>query len=144
MTVAPGATAVTFPELEPMVAKLVLLLLHEPPPVASLRVTEEVPAQAVDGPEIVAGKGFTVTTVFATHPFVLVNVIFAVPANPPAMIPVALLIFATETLLLDHVPALASLSVEGDPEQKVVRPVIAGGSGLTVIVVVTVQPARLV
>ena len=43
------------------------LLLHVPPALASVSVTE-LPVQICDGPLIIAGKLFTVTVVVVIHP----------------------------------------------------------------------------
>jgi hypothetical protein len=56
----PAETPVTTPLDEPAAANVVLLLLHVPPVVTSLNVTEE-PAQTTVVPDIDAGNGFTVT-----------------------------------------------------------------------------------
>ena len=63
ITVAPGALPVTTPDIEPIVA-FVLLLLQVPPVVASLKVMDD-PTHTAVGPVIVAGEGFTVTVVVA-------------------------------------------------------------------------------
>lgn len=62
----PVAIPVTIPKPE-TVATAVLLLLHIPPAVASLRAIVA-PAHTVVGPVIADGKGFTVTTVVMLQP----------------------------------------------------------------------------
>ena len=51
----------------PTVAKLVLLLLHVPPPVVDDRVVV-LPTHTVAVPVKIAGSAFTVTTVVLTQP----------------------------------------------------------------------------
>jgi len=65
MVVVPGPTPVTSPAV-PMVAALVLLLLHVPPLVASVKVVVE-PAQSEVSPET-DDKGFIVTGWVVLHP----------------------------------------------------------------------------
>jgi hypothetical protein len=60
MVVVPGAKAVTTPVPEPIVATAGVLLLHTPPVEASVNVTTS-PTQILEGPEMFAGKGLTVT-----------------------------------------------------------------------------------
>ena len=65
------------------------------------------------------------------------------PPGPglPVSNPVAEPMVATDVLLLLHVPpVVASINVVVAPAQIVVAPVIAPGSGFTVIVVVVGQP----
>ena len=62
----PAATPETMPELVPIVATLVLLLVQVPPPVFERVVVE--PAQTVAVPVIADGNGFTVTTVVVIQP----------------------------------------------------------------------------
>jgi hypothetical protein len=66
MTTFPIETPVTIP-VDPTVAIAVLLLLHVPPDVASVKVTD-VPGQIVAGSVITgatAGKGITVSVLVA-------------------------------------------------------------------------------
>ena len=56
----------TIPELVPIVATMVLLLTHVPPPVLERVVVE--PAQTVAVPVIADGNGLTVTTVVVMQP----------------------------------------------------------------------------
>ena len=65
--VVPVASASTSPELEPIVATAVLLLLQVPPPDASLSWVN-IPAQLLNMPDIAAGKGLTVMVVVAVQP----------------------------------------------------------------------------
>ena len=52
---------------EPMVALVTSLLLHVPPPVASVNVSVD-PLQIVSEPAIAAGTGFTVDAVVVLQP----------------------------------------------------------------------------
>jgi hypothetical protein len=56
----PAEIPVNRPVVDPTVAIPILLLLHVQPVVASVNVSE-LPAQAMERPEIAAGVGFTVT-----------------------------------------------------------------------------------
>ena len=67
----PVATPVTIPDDVPTVAIPVLLLLHVPPLVASLRVVVK-PMQTVAVPLTDAGNGLTVTTTVATQPVAII------------------------------------------------------------------------
>lgn len=58
----PADTPVTTPVVDAAVAIEVLLLIHVPPLVASVRVVA-LPAQTLKVPAIAAGAGFTVITV---------------------------------------------------------------------------------
>jgi len=66
MFVVPAARPETRPVLNPTVAAAVLLLVHNPPAVASVKDVV-CPAQTFCMPVITAGKGFTVTTVETAH-----------------------------------------------------------------------------
>jgi hypothetical protein len=80
--VPPEPTGVNIP-VEPTEATAVLLLLHEPPGVASLSVIAE-PWHAVAGPAIAAGTAITVTTYPAEQVVILeVYDIKAVPEETP-------------------------------------------------------------
>jgi len=57
----------TMPDVMPVVATAVLLLVHVPPFTASLKVTGE-PTQILAGPEMAEGGGTTVSVVVAVHP----------------------------------------------------------------------------
>jgi hypothetical protein len=66
--VPPGLVPpVNDPEVSPMVATVVLLLLHVPPVVTSINVVV-VPGQILSVPVIVDGIGLTVTIVVARQP----------------------------------------------------------------------------
>jgi hypothetical protein len=133
MTEVPAATPHAVPVELPMVATAVLLLLHVPPAVASLRVVQ-VPAHMVVVPMIAAGNGLTVATIVAVQPPLMVYEITAVPAETPQSVPV-LPTVATETLLLLQVPPdVASLSVVQRPVHINGTPLMAAGAGSTISV----------
>ena len=60
----PTAMPLTTPVPEPTVATAVLLLLHEPPGVPSIREVVK-PTHTVDNPVIAIGAGFTVISFVA-------------------------------------------------------------------------------
>jgi hypothetical protein len=63
----PAETALMVPLVAPMVATVVLLLLHVPAPDALVSVAD-VPAQSESVPPILAGRAITVTTLVVKHP----------------------------------------------------------------------------
>ena len=67
MEVVPEVPAVTVPLVEPMVAVVVLLLVHVPPVIASERV-EEAPEQMTSDPDISDGNGFMVALAVIIQP----------------------------------------------------------------------------
>jgi len=139
MVGTPIALPVTTPP-ELTGARLGLLLLQLPPPVASDKVTVE-PRHTKLGPVIAAGEGFTVMPVVVIQPVGNVYVIVAVPADMPPTVPFAAPTVPTAVLLLVQAPpADASLRVVVAPAQTVVTPVIDAGSGLTVTGVTAKQP----
>jgi hypothetical protein len=143
MTEVPAATPHAVPAELPMVATDVLLLLHVPPAVASLRVVQ-VPAHMVVVPMIAAGNGLTVATIVVVQPPLMVYEIVAVPAEMPQSVPVLPMV-ATDTLLLLQVPPdMASLSVVQRPAQTDGTPLMAAGAGKTISVVVMKHPVPTV
>ena len=64
----PGATPVTVPVAEPIVATKVLLLLHTPPNVASLRFDVEPTHTDDDKGDMATGVILTVTSFVAEQP----------------------------------------------------------------------------
>ena len=140
--VVPSDMPVTTPVL-PIVATDVVLLLHTPPNVASVRVVV-VPAQIVVVPAMddTEGKVPTVKVVVAVAepqaPVTEYEIIEA-PSDMAVTAPV-LPIVATAGLLLLHVPPLvASVSVVVPPAHSVVMPVITpADTALTVMVLVAV------
>ena len=135
----PEPIPVTTPVVEPMVAALVLLLLHVPPVVASLKVMVE-PEHKNPALEI-ASIGLTVTTVDILQPAVAVKSIVAVPPAIPVIMPEPDPMVAIEVLLLVHVPLPdKSVKVIVDPAQTGALPEIAAGCALTVTTVVVIHP----
>lgn len=143
ITVVPSPeTAVTTPELKPIVATKVLLLVHVPP--AGKSVSAEVlPAHIVVVPLITPGAP-TVTDVVLL-PQIFVAVITVVP--PPTLVttPDDEPTVATEVILLLQVPVGAPLllRVVVAPKHIIVAPEITVGGDDTVIVVVWVAPQLL-
>ena len=142
ITPVPVAIPTTVPDAEPIGASTVLLLLHEPPPVASVNVVDS-PTHKLRLPEIGAGEGLTVSVVVALQPVASAYVIVVVPPTPPTVVivPVAEPMVATPVLLLLHVPPppVASVNVTLPPKHNVVAPEIATGDGLTVTTTLVVQ-----
>jgi len=140
MVVVPVETAVIFPNDDPIVATVVLLLLHEPPAVVSLNEVVS-PEQILETPVIAPGEGFTVTVARTVHPPAEVKVTVAVPRATPLTMPVADPIVAILVLDALHVPPGSDRAVV-EPAHKENMPVIAGGGGLMIsfFVRVLVQP----
>ena len=105
--------AVSVPSV-PMVATVVAVLLHTPPPVASVSNVVE-PSHKEKVPSIAVGCVFTVTTAVDVHvPNVYVMV--AVPTPAPVTMPVLPTTVATVVLPLVQVPpALESLRADVAP-----------------------------
>lgn len=127
------------PEPGTAVATAVLLLVHVPPVMASLRMMVK-PWQTFATPIIAEGVGRTVTVVIVIHPFVYVMT--DVPGAMPETIPVVEPIVAVPVLLLLHVPpVVALLKVEtAVPIHITVVPVMAAGLAPTVTTVEIVHP----
>ena len=113
MVVVPKLTPVNNPLLL-MVATAVLLLLHVPPGVVLASVCE-LPKQA-PGPPVMAGtigNAFTVTNILLAliqpFEFVILYVMFAVPAAIPETNPVVVTV-ATAVLPLAHTPPAVVLA----------------------------------
>jgi hypothetical protein len=71
MVTTAGATPVTTPVVETTIAIAVLLLLHVPPEVASVRVMGAPLTETLDGPLMDAGaegSATTLTNIVALHP----------------------------------------------------------------------------
>ena len=142
MLLVPAVTPVRMPELLPIVATPVTLLIHSPPEVLLDRELVAV-SQTASVPVIAAtvGKGLTVTDVVASvvqlNPFVTLYVMSAVPADSPVTIPVLLPTEAIALLLLVHIPLAAALArVVVLLSHTVVVPVMAGTVGYGLIVIV--------
>jgi hypothetical protein len=122
-----------------IVPTAVLLLAHVPPAGLLLNrvhwFTHTEPA-----PAIAAGKALTVMVCTLLQPVPRVYVILVVPAATTHTTPVVFTV-PTATLLLAHVPPpLVEARVMQLPSHTCVGPVSAVGTGLTVIMVVAVQP----
>jgi hypothetical protein len=133
--VVPALTPVTTPADTDATA--VLLLLHEPPLTASVRVIVD-PGHTVAGPLMVPAEAPEVTvTVVVTAPHDSMYVIIVVPEVIPDTTPLPEPMVATEVLLLLQVPPdTLLLSVLVVPVHTVVVPVIGDA-------VFTVMPAKV-
>jgi hypothetical protein len=125
-----------------MVAIEVLLLLHVPPGVASLKVMV-LPVHTTAAPVIIA-SGFTKMAVVAVHPagvvYVMVADAGAMPETTPDVTPTG----AATGSLLDHVPPVtASLNVTVLPWHTVALPV-TGSIGLILTGMAITQPSTVV
>ncbi len=123
-------------------ATLVVLLLHVPPDVPSVRFIV-LPWQTTEGPPMAVAAAFTVTDVVTKHPPLTVYVTVVVPEVMPNIVPVLTLedAVATAVLLLVHVPnETRSLSVVLEPAQSEVVPEIEEGAAFTVTIAAAVQP----
>lgn len=139
MTQVRPDTPDTIPELLPTVATEVLLLVHVPPDILPDKVVV-VPEQSTDVPLMVA-EGCTVTTVVAKQPVPnIVYVIVAVPDDTPVTVPLELTVAIVVLLLLQVPPNVVLVSEVVPPVHKLVVPLMADGSGLTVNVANTPQP----
>ena len=140
----PAVTPVKTPEVTPIVATDVLLLVQETPVGAQLK-TVAAPVQIFVAPVMADGNGFTVTFNVLKQPFGIVYVITGVPVATPVTIPVPATTVASPELLLVHMPPLVP-SVRGmvAPIQTEVVPVIAAGDALTVIGVIALHPPLMV
>lgn len=138
MVAVPVPAPVTQPvELTEAIA--LLLELHEPPGVASVRQFVS-PRQMLMLPEIAAGNGSTVTTTEMVQPSGDVAVMMEVPPPIPVTTPVPGSIVATPVLLLLHVtPGVASVNVTVLPWHNSSGPLMFAGV-LTVTTRVAGQP----
>ena len=129
----PPDTPVATPVEAPIAATVLLLLVHMPPVVASLKV-DVLPWHIVVVPVI----GRTLLTVKVTdvvQPAMLVYFMIAVPVDTPVTKPVVMPMVAMAVLLLLHVPpGVASLNIVVFPRHIEVVPVI-GAIGYTDTVV---------
>jgi hypothetical protein len=119
---------------------VVVLLLHEPPVVASDNVTV-LPTHTCDAPVIAAGVVPTVTTAVTVQPVPSEYVIVDTPGATPVISPVSEPAVAIKVLLLVHVPPPTVLpNVVVCPTQVRRMPVIIPGALFTVTRRVAVQP----
>jgi hypothetical protein len=139
MVTLPGATPLTVPEVEPIVAIVPLLLVHVPPPTALLKLVVAPTHTDVDMGDIAAGAETTVTALpTAQEP--RVYEIFAVPTPAPVTVP-PITVAIAPLLLLHTPPGVASVSTVVPPKQTDtgVPGLIATGVVFTVTVDVVVQ-----
>jgi hypothetical protein len=116
-----------------------VLLLHVPPPLASVTV-EVSPSHAVSVPAITAGFALTVIGKVALHVVGSMYHIFTVPAAAPVIVPSVPAVAMALLLLLHVPPVVLSLSIVVADGQVVPEPVIAAGAGFTVSALLAVQP----
>ncbi len=99
------------------------------------------PTQSDDGPVIGPGVVTTVTILVTKQPEEPAYVIVDVPVDMAVSMPVEEPIVATEVVPLLHVPpGVMLLNVTTPPVQIVPDPSIDVGEGITVTVVLTLQP----
>ena len=138
----PADTVLTLPVPEPIVATAALPLVHQPPPVASLKFVVA-PIQTFLTPVIEAGKELTVTTAAAEHPVLSTYNIVVVSVVTPDTTPVPELTVATPVFVLLHVPlAVVSLRLVVVPTQRPSKPRTGVGDGVkfTVLELSVEQP----
>ena len=129
------------PVVAPIGAITPLLLLHEPPGVASVRFIVDPTHTEVD-PVIGPGNGFTISVAVTEHP-TRVYVMVSSPAFMAVTKPVPGTIVALVLLLLHVPPVVPSLSVVVEPTHIDELPVIATGVGFTVINCEIVHPVLI-
>ncbi len=111
------------------------------PPVPDVASTTVLPAQTVDGPDMVPAEAVTVTTIVTEQPLPRLYVINVVPGATPVTRPVVTPMVATDSALLAHVPPAGVLvSIIVLPTHTIAGPAIADGPGLTLTVLVAMQP----
>ena len=120
--VVPADNAETIPEEEPTVPTAILLLLHMPPVLVSLKAEVD-PEQILVVPVIAPGNGFTVSEYIEKQPPAISwKVIAVVPADTPVIMPVMEPMEATPVLLLLHMP----LGVGSDNTEELAGQVTTG------------------
>lgn len=137
--VVPAAIPATIPEPAPTVPAAVMLLLHVPPSGVLVSVIVDC-SHTTDGPPIADGSGFTSTTAVREHPPTPIHIMVTVPALIPVTTPVADIVATAGLLLLQVTPGVVVLRTVVPPAHKFMVPVIGAGSGLTVSIVVAMQP----
>jgi hypothetical protein len=141
----PADTPVNIPLVSTIVAIKGSFTLHNPPVVSFFRVSEN-PTHRFIGPVIAPGNGRTLIRKSISHPFELVKVIIAVPADTPVTCADTESIDATVAMVksLDvHVPDNTDnglLNITDEPTHTVSAPCIGGGRLLTVTVNTVKQP----
>ena len=124
----------------PPTETLVLLLVHVPPAMPSLRVVDD-PLHTLGVPVMAVGLGLMVATVLVLQPvrgkvYTMVDVPGDTLVSSPEVKPMV----ATPVLLLVHVPPPASLKLAVVPMQILTEPTMIEGCELTVTVFVALQP----
>jgi len=137
IVVVPVDRPVRMPDV-PIPAIEVLLLLQDPPEVASLKVMV-LPRHTPDALRI-ADIGLTVIVVVAIHPVGSVYVILEVPADTVVTLPLPSIVATPVVLLAQVPPVVASERLLAAPIHIAVVPVIADGNGFTVIIETAPQP----
>jgi hypothetical protein len=141
VTVAPPAVIPeTTPVELPIVATVVGLINHVPPPPVVSDNVVVTPAQTLPLPTIMPGSGLIVTSFVLIQPVAeTLYVIFVVPADMPITTPVVLPTVPTAVLLLVHVPtAGVAVRVVTEPTQTGLVPP-EGVAGLPLTVTTTVR-----
>jgi hypothetical protein len=128
------------PLAAPIVATDVLPLLHKPPVTASLHVVAA-PMHTLPLPVIADGSALTVIVFVTMQPAPIAYVIIAVPALTPLTIPLLDPTVAVAVLLQVHIPPVGKqLCVVAEPTHTLLLPVMAEGTGFTVMPFVAMQP----
>ena len=134
MVDVPAATPVTTPPAT--VATAVLVLLHTPPPVASVSVIVLPEHTTGAAGNIATGAVFTVATVVAEHPAFVYEIV-EVPTPAPVTSPAVEIVATVVVALLHTPPTVPSVKVTVPPRHIVTgTAAIAAGVALTVIIVV--------
>jgi hypothetical protein len=128
----------TIPVLAPIVATVVVLLVHPPPPIESVSVSDD-PIHTTGEPFITPGNGYTVTIVVTEQPSPRAYVIVTVPADTPTT-PTLVTIAIAVSLLLHVPPVTESVRMVIEPTQTESAPKIGPGDRVTVIITVAMHP----
>jgi hypothetical protein len=121
------------------VAVAVALLLQVPPMVRSVSGME-LPLHTVPAPVMAAGDGITVIAFVTVQPVPNEYIMVVVPADTPVTTPVSEPIAAAVLLLSHQPPGTRSVSVVLAPAHTVAAPLMGAGAGLTVTILVVLQP----
>lgn len=139
----PPATPFTMPDDGAIVATDGLPLDQMPPGEASVSVEVD-PAQNDKTPVGVDGRLFTVTDFVAAQPLLRAYEIVTVPAIAPVITLPEPPKVTLPLLQLHEPPVVGSLNVDDEPIHTVEGPVMGNGVGITVAIVLAVQPAEVV
>ena len=113
----------------------VLLLLHVPPVITSVKVAL-LPRQTFDGPDIGDGNGFTVTEYVLLQPVYIINSIVAGPSDMPVTVPDASTVAINGEPQAHVPPTVIDDKLIVLPAHNVVGPVIGAGNAPTVNIAV--------